>query len=264
MGSFANSAFSMLLGWIRAAVDWLWRFTGGAGEGGLIPWIGRHWLALTIVLCAVCMLVDALVHLARWQPHKVWASFFRRITGRQEQEAPVQVQRAWLYADGTARTEGAPPEAGDEPVETWYQPEAELPHPRTSAQDLPPRYVSAFARPEDSYRHVRRLRYQDDLDQAAPVQGLEDYPQPAPADTPANPADRRANTDRRKRAARLTRAQFTGDHDELEGLYHPVPPPVSKKEAYRQAFVPPQWRKPADVGASVSTEEMDDGYHGSF
>lgn len=261
MGNFANSVFSVLLGWIRTAVNWLWGWSGGTGEGGLIAWIGQNWLTLTIILCVVCMLVDGLVHLIRWKPHKVWASFFRRLSGRREEEP--QVQRAWLYADGTARTEGD--EAPDEeaPPQTWYQPE-EARARRTSAEELPSRYVMAFARPEESYRHVRRLHYQDEPDLSAPVKGLEDYPQPAaPLQTAAQITDHRSNTDRRKRVARLNRAQFTGPNDELEGRYRPVPPPVSKKEAYRQAFVPPQWRKPADVGASVSTEEMDDGYHGT-
>ena len=37
--------------------------------------------------------------------------------------------------------------------------------------------------------------------------------------------------------------------------YTPAPPPVDKNEAYRAPYVPPQWKKPADVGASVRGEE---------
>ena len=39
MGSFANSAFSIILGWIRSAVSGLWRMIFTGEEGNFIIWI---------------------------------------------------------------------------------------------------------------------------------------------------------------------------------------------------------------------------------
>ena len=78
MGSFANSVFNMLLGWIRAAASSLWGALTGRGED-FLTWIGENWLAVTIAICAVCTLIDVVVHILRWRPHRVWASFFRRL-----------------------------------------------------------------------------------------------------------------------------------------------------------------------------------------
>ena len=84
MGSFANSMFSVLLGWFRDAIDWAWNVMYNAEDGGLIGWIGKNWLGLIIALSLICMAVDAIVHLLRWRSYKVWISFFRRLRGKEE------------------------------------------------------------------------------------------------------------------------------------------------------------------------------------
>ena len=123
MGSFANSVFSVLLGWIRTTVNELWSMLSSGEGGGMLAWIGENWKALTLMLCLVGIVVDALVHVIRWRPLQVWASFFRRIRGKgqeadewvepEPQTAPPpaghfassrqQTGRAWVYPDGTAR-----------------------------------------------------------------------------------------------------------------------------------------------------------------
>ena len=110
MGSFANSMFIVLLDWFKGAVELLWNALFNAEEGGAIEWIGQHWLGLVIALSLACMLVDLLVHLLRWQPHKVWARFFRRIRGKSDAMQDTggyaaRMRREWHYADGTARSE---------------------------------------------------------------------------------------------------------------------------------------------------------------
>lgn len=245
MGSFANSMFSVLLGWFRGAVDWVWNVLFNAEDGGLIGWIGENWVGLIIFLCVACMAVDAVVHLLRWRPYKVWASFFRRLMGKADVgedtgEFSGRMRREWYYADGTARTEEV-----EVPQEEWY--EDELPPARVSSAEMPQQYVQAFAKPE-------KLKYQEELKKDQPVQGLEDYPQPRAAqeEQPAAPT----RTERmRKRMARLN-AYLDGD-DELQLRYRPVPPAVDKNEAYRAPYYPPQWRKP-QAGADVNEEEMHD------
>lgn len=244
MGSFANSMFSVLLGWLRGAADWVWKVLFNAEDGGLIGWIGENWISLIITLCIACMVVDAVVHLLRWRPYKVWASFFRRLLGKTEDGADTgefsgRLRREWYYADGTARTEEV-----EIPQAEWH--EDELPLTRVSSAEMPQQYVQAFARPE-------KLKYQEELKKEQPVQGLEDYPQPrsTQAEQPTS-----THTERmRKRMARLN-AYLDGD-EELPLRYRSVPPAVDKDEAYRAPYYPPQWRKP-QAGAEANEEDMHD------
>ena len=46
MGSFANSVFSVLLGWIRTAVNEFWNILSSGEGGGMLAWIGENWKAL--------------------------------------------------------------------------------------------------------------------------------------------------------------------------------------------------------------------------
>lgn len=238
MGSFANSMFSVLLGWIRTASGWLWNAMIGDGDGGLISWIGENWLGLIIALCVICVAVDAVIHLLRWRPYKVWASFFRRMFGKEE-AAPQhsgRMSREWHYADGTAMTEEV-----DVPENVWY--EEEMPMPRKSSAEMSQRYVQSFARPD-------KLKYQEELKKDQPVKGLEDYPQPKAEEDSQQPTSR---TERiRKRMARLT---APAAEDELQLRYRPVPPAVDKNEAYRAPFYPPQWKKSADEAREEETHD---------
>ncbi len=83
MGSFANSLFQFLMGWTRALLSSLW----DASPGGPLHWLSEHWLALLIGICILGALADLAVYLFRWQPYRVWASFFRRLRRRREEKA---------------------------------------------------------------------------------------------------------------------------------------------------------------------------------
>lgn len=111
MGSFANALFSVLLGWLRNIASWLWQLVTSADAGAWMGWVLENWVPLTVLLCLGGLLVDLLVYLIRWQPYRVWRSFFRRDredNGDEPEEtedaAPV---RQWLYADGTVVTGAA-------------------------------------------------------------------------------------------------------------------------------------------------------------
>ena len=82
MGSFANSVFSVLLGWIRTAINQMWALVNSDSGGGFLAWIGENWKALTLILCGVGVVTDVVVYLFRWRPMQVWASFFRRLRGK--------------------------------------------------------------------------------------------------------------------------------------------------------------------------------------
>lgn len=233
MGTFANSMFSGMLSWFRSVVSWVWNTLVGTENGNLLHWLGQNWLGLAVALCAVCMVVDGLVCLLRWRPDKVWASFFRRMFHKNDEQntagyASGRLRREWHYADGTARTEEV-----EIPQEEWPQPEEPTP-----IHELPPEYIQNFVRPEG-------LKYQEELKKDQPT-GLEDYPQPTQY---AHSRRTETRTDRlQKRMAQLR--SHLDEPEELELRYRPAPPAVDKREAYHEPYIPPQWRKPANIGAS--------------
>jgi len=276
MGNFANSMFSVMLSWVRAAVNWIWQFFSSEDNGGFFTWVGENWVGVTITLCVVCMAVDFIVHMFRWQPYKVWASFLRRLLGRDrpgDDEPALRrcarprhprrvVQREVFYADGTARREEVEQPLEDE-EDAWYAPD--VPPARVSSADMSQQYVMQFARPQENMPSPpMNLQYQQELDKVQPLEGLEDYPQPvlvvpeipqAEEEMPHEPP--MTQTERiRKRMARLNLQHFLhNDEDELNLRYKPAPPAVDKHEAYGKPYYPPQWQRPGDAGASYNREE---------
>ncbi len=78
MGSFANSLFKIMLGWLQGAVSAVWSaFTSEKGNS-LFNWIGRNWILIACILCAVGLAADLCVYIFRWKPFRVWKSFFSR------------------------------------------------------------------------------------------------------------------------------------------------------------------------------------------
>ena len=219
MGDFANSLFSALLGWISGMVQWLWQTMGSQENGGLIGWIGENWLALVLGLCAVCMVIDALVHLLRWKPHKVWASFFRRLSGRDGQEKQPgdsgRVRRQWVYADGTTTFDEV---VLDEPVP---EPPARVFTPLIAAQ-------------EDGFSG-RHSPYERPAVQEAPV----------PAEL-----SRQESTLQPPRE-RTRRRRYIPDVQEDMPLRYAPPPKAEDAPAYNAPYIPPQWKKPSNTGAAT-------------
>lgn len=110
MGQFAGTVFSVLLGWVKTAASWLWGLVTNVDVNAGFRWLLDNWLPLLLLLCVGGAVIDFLVYLLRWQPYRVWRSFLRRVTARQEdaaaqeQSAPL-FQRTWVYADGSTTVE---------------------------------------------------------------------------------------------------------------------------------------------------------------
>lgn len=157
MGSFANTLFSILLGWVQNAVSWLWQLAGSDGAGGMMAWVLDHWLLLVILLCAAGVVIDLVVYLIRWQPYRVWRSFWQRVSGKDEEELEAEdalpqvvESRRWLYADGSTEVE-TPQEQS--------QPEV---HPGTAVpSELPEMQLKAPVRPVRRVIPARRRRAAD-------------------------------------------------------------------------------------------------------
>ena len=91
MGSFANTLFTIMLGWIQAAASAIWSAFTTENGGSFLQWIGRNWFILAVILCVIGMVIDFGIYLLRWRPVRVWKSFFRRLRhGKEEAEEPEQ------------------------------------------------------------------------------------------------------------------------------------------------------------------------------
>lgn len=112
MGQLTNALFKGLMGWVQAVVSDLWQLITGGDTSAWLKWVLDNWLPLTLLLCAVGLVIDFLVYLIRWQPYRMWGGFLRSLFGRSsdepvEEEVPdeTQYQRRWVYADGTTTVE---------------------------------------------------------------------------------------------------------------------------------------------------------------
>ena len=253
MGSFANSIFNLLLGWVRAAARSLWALISGEG-GDLLTWIGENWLALTVVICAVCTVIDVIIHVIRWRPYKVWASFLRRITGQEKQH---ETRREPRHERRVTRPE-TEPEPQWEPSVTQTE---EAPPPAPAMEDQAA-YRSRFARPvqeQSNYQRppeMDRLQYQQlPQEKPEPVNGPAGYPKPVKTETEAvpepvqqenfyMPGPRESLSEQmRRRMSQLQKNRgITEDGSELE--YHPAQPMFDKEEMYHAPVYPPNWQEP--------------------
>ena len=266
MGSFANSIFNMLLGWLRSAAATVWSVISGQQSAQAFEWLGENWLGLTIAVCAICTLVDMIIHLLRWRSYKVWASYIRRITGadkraaRRRAEAQCEeerrqkaIVREWIYPDGTARKEEVPvQEADEENVQPWQQ--------LTTEEELEA-YRRQFARPSAqpiSYRRpaaMDQLQYEHPAALDEPVAAPEGYPEPAPEQeaaaeyvepqqdvqfAPTQPRES-LSTQMRRRVAQLQRNLGMEEDDDMIVTYKSVRPIADVKDTYHDPVYPPNW-----------------------
>lgn len=145
MGQFANTLFSVLLGWVQTAASWLWALVTNSDVNQGLHWLLEHWLQLVLALCIGGLVIDFIVYLLRWQPYRVWASFLRRRKAREEAEPEEQpqpmFQRRWVYADGSVQVEDV-----REPIAEPAAPEQQLEEPIR-----PRRRVARRATLEQSY-----------------------------------------------------------------------------------------------------------------
>lgn len=144
MGQFANTLFSMLLGWVQTAAAELWGLITQADTSAWLKWLVENWLPLTLALCIGGVIVDFIVYLIRWQPYRMWGRAKRQPKLPAEESVPAVspvYQRKWIYADGSTE------------VEDVYVPQAEeRQEPENlSAPIRPMRRMARRTTPEQAY-----------------------------------------------------------------------------------------------------------------
>lgn len=239
MGSFANTLFTILLGWLRGAVSAVWSaFTSEKGNS-FLNWIGSHWILIAVILCVIGLAADLCVYLLRWKPFEVWRSFLFRNRNAEEDEGE--------------REEKTVPERRripERPRRVISRPERERPEgseaagysaPKDAAgrriQDEEPDFSQWKEEPEEA-----APRYQDREEQPALVTGAgyvvpADSPYRRPAENENNPYSSREEQPERRYRRTAGRDSGTGRRQAEEperiyrrtaerniGPYYAVPP----------------------------------------
>ena len=97
MSGFANTVFTLMIGWFRTVVSLIWSGLTDKNGGNLFTWIGNHWIVIALILFAVGTVVDLSVYLFRWRPLDVIRSYFDR---KREMSVPViLIRAAFIHPD---------------------------------------------------------------------------------------------------------------------------------------------------------------------
>ena len=190
MGSFANTLFTIMLGWIQAAAAALWSAFTTENGGSFLQWIGKNWISLAVILCAVGLILDLGVYLLRWRPMQVWKSFFRRLRhGKEEPEEQEQEHAAVepapagrLFQRGTATaplSDPRPVTAGEEweDFSRWVSEEPEPEHEPEPVKRKPIITGAGYTVPADSpYRRPAEQQRDETYAKPAATEWEEELP----------------------------------------------------------------------------------------
>lgn len=88
MSGIGEFAYTVLLGWMRALVDWIWSLFSGRGGSDVWQWFLSNWKVWLLILLVGGLVVDWLLWVVRWRPYRVFLSRFRRAPaeGAEEEE----------------------------------------------------------------------------------------------------------------------------------------------------------------------------------
>ena len=236
MGGYAEFCIKNLFGWLKSFAQQIWTIFSNQRGNNLLSWIGENWKGVFLILCVAGAVIDLLVYLFRWEPIKVWKSYFRR---KKSHGRPTWEDETDSY--GYSYTEGesdAAPYYADDQAESlpeaqcMYIPNEEYelyPEPVTSSagpvytapnMPTPPEYQAMYRRPETGVR---------------------------PAAYAGNEPDPRSMTERNlervigPRRKKHHVNELFRDTDEGAGHYEAPQPVIDQTEAYRAPVFPRNW-----------------------
>ena len=249
MGSFANTLFTIMLGWLQTAAASIWAAFTSENGSTFFQWIGRNWIILAIVLCGIGLIVDLGIYLLRWRPIQVWKSYFNRLRRRDEEtedpeehepqadSIPVVPRRVFRYEE-----------------ERETNPEERTSAPKSEQEDFS-RWMTEEPEPVPAAEAIQR-------NQVIPGAGYT-VPEDSPYRRPAQPAAETRDEDvfeeeqekqakkpeimtQRKRRRRLVVGDLFTDPEEELWQYEKPQQLIDKEKAYHQPVYPKNWK--ADEG----------------
>ena len=237
MGSFANTLFTIMLGWIQAAAAALWSAFTTENGGSFLQWIGKNWIMLAVILCAVGVILDLGVYLLRWRPMQVWKSYFRRLRhGKEETEEPAPAGR--LFQRETA----AAPVSGPRPMTAWEEREdfsrwvSEEPEPEPEPERVIRKPIitgAGYTVPADSpYRRPAEPPREDTYEEPVVTERQDELPGTRPE-----------IMTQKKRKRRLAVGDLFNDPEEELYQYEAPQHLIDKNKAYHEPVYPRNWKK---------------------
>ena len=252
MGSFVNTLFRGMLGWLQGIVSAVWSaFTSDGGES-FFSWIGKYWLPIAALLCIIGLISDLGVYIVRWKPYKVWKSFFSR--KKVEEAVP---ERRPLRTEAPARRR--------EPV----FPENRVPHTDTEPEAAEDKPEPEPAYPETDYTRAEPVTIKEEI-YAKPTEAEASVPvtvTPAGYRVPADSPYRRPQVDAAlqqeqpaetvtgrqetgktqpvvyRRRRRLNVSELVGDPEEELRSFDAPQNVINSQEAYHNPVYPRGWKR---------------------
>lgn len=80
MSGIGDIVYRLLLGWMRAIVDWVWSLIAGTGSVGVWQWFLSNWKVWLIILLVGGLALDWIIWMVRWRPYRLLLGRFRRAT----------------------------------------------------------------------------------------------------------------------------------------------------------------------------------------
>ena len=168
MGTIADSLFTVLMSWVRALVNAIWALFSSDGTT-LLGFLGKHWIAIALVIIAVGLVVDRLVWLIRWRPYHLLAMRVRRLLRIGD---PEEEDEAEAPAEDISRF--APPVAQEETYASQPEEENWLPEPPTLDEaDEQEAMMAAQSVPDETLGQYPGMRYDSRAAAQAPQEDME-------------------------------------------------------------------------------------------
>lgn len=247
MGSFANSLFTLLLGWLQGIVSAIWSAFTSQNGSSMLKWIGQHWIVLAAILCIIGLVVDLSVYIIRWKPFRVWRSFFNKKDSENEPEytdsktvRPVFRREEPVHMKQGENDEPVFRKRADresEPDFSQWEPEEELPEPEHVPQvKEPPTITNAgYVVPADSpYRRPadqmpKENPFPPEYENTGTASIREEREGPVPV------------TQRRRR--RISVSELFSDPEEELQQFDAPQHVIDSRKAYHAPVYPRGWKK---------------------
>lgn len=250
MSGFANTVFTLLVGWFQTVVSLIWSGLTDKNGGNVFTWIGNHWIVIVIILCAVGSIIDVSVYIARWKPFDVVRSYFERKKGRNSTAFPSRIpETEKAYSDSPEIKDQMPSQSGYRPLFASNQ------ISQYSSQDGYSEYIddsnTVSPVPDTSLPDLSESRYQSDKRYPA-----DDSPYRRPAAEPVitgqNERSEKHEDGRiqdsavRPRRKRINVSELFGNPEEDMIHFTPPKPVIDQAEAYHTPVYPRNWKENGD------------------
>lgn len=150
MGGYAKFCIENMFGWLKSFVQQIWALFSGQNGNTILGWIGDNWKVILLCICVAGAAADLVVYIFRWEPFKVWKSYFRRRKNHMQPVWSGETNGTDYYGyDEPEEATGAMYDDGYQPVNGAEVPDTYLPE---DAYDDPDSYsyAEAFENPEET------------------------------------------------------------------------------------------------------------------